>query len=98
MVIVPRAIGLVLFGAAMIVLEFHAFSVPWKWTLAQDMFVLAGLSVLLGLIWSRKPLGGAMPVFAITEPGAKRAQLRNLLLWLMIAAALIALFKVIWRS
>jgi hypothetical protein len=98
MIIVARTIGLVLFGLGMIALEFWAFSEPWKWTLAQDIFVLVGLSILLGVLWSggRGLLHGNTPV--MEEPGIRRAHLRNLLLWMMIAAALTVLYNIIWHG
>jgi hypothetical protein len=98
MIIVARTIGLVLFGLGMIVLEFRAFSEPWEWTLAQDIFALAGLSILLGVLWSRGRglLHGATPL--VEERGIRRAHLRNLLLWMMIAAALTVLYNIIWHG
>ena len=98
MIIVARTIGLVLFGLGMIVLEFRAFSQPWKWTLAQDIFVLVGLAILLGVLWSRGRglLHGDTPV--VEEAGIRRAHLRNLLLWMMIAVALTALYNIIWHG
>ena len=100
MIIVARTIGLVLFGLGMIVLEFRAFSEPWKWTLAQDIFALVGLSILLGILWSRGRglLHGDTPGLVVEEPGIRRAHLRNLLLWMMIAVALTVLYNIIWHG
>ena len=97
MIIVARTIGLVLFGLGMIVLEFHAFSEPWRWTLAQDIFVLLGLSILLGVLWSRGRglLHGDTSELARQDPDIRKAHLRNLLLWMMIAVALTALYQTI---
>jgi hypothetical protein len=98
-IIMTRAIGMVLFGLGVIALEFRAFSEPWRWTLAQDIFALTGLSTLLGVLWAkgRRLTSGDMPALVIAEPEGGRAHLRNLLLWLTIAAALVALYHMIPR-
>jgi hypothetical protein len=97
MIVVARSIGLVLFGLGMIALEVRAFSEPWRWNLAQDVFVLTGFSILLGVLWAkgRRLSSGDMPALAMTQPEGRRAYLRNLLLWLAIAAALVALYHMI---
>jgi hypothetical protein len=98
---IGRAIRLMLFGLAMIVLEFRAFSVPWSWTLAQDLFVLLGLSILLGALWARQRRelqASGEPVKLIPVPGGRHPRLYNLLLWMVISAVLVVAYNLGLRS
>jgi hypothetical protein len=48
-----RAVGLVLFGVFLVVLETNAFPGPWVWTPWQILFVVVAV-VIIGLAIARR--------------------------------------------
>ena len=103
--IVLRWFGLAVALWGFINLVIRAFQAPWTWTFAQCLVVFfAGLILVTVAIWLRlwRTSGGAgvreraalVKASLLSPPAHPRRNMTNLVVWIVIAGALVVAFNV----